>query len=170
MNAIDQLLANAKALNDALERNDVQREVMESHRDDIMELQQIQLLEGKDSSGEDLRPYYSEDLKPMGYFHSKESAGRYAAWKGTLSYPFTVSRNADAPNLYITGVFHSELDVQLNPDTVAIIPTTVYAQGIMAKYGQGSFGLNRDKWAELMDERGGMTDLMTKVKNILWKG
>jgi hypothetical protein len=67
-------------------------------------------------------------------------------------------------------VFHSELDVQLNPDTVAIVPTTIYAQGIMAKYGMGSFGLNSDKWAELMDERGGMTDLMTKVKDILWKG
>lgn len=165
---IDQLLTNAIMLETALDKGDVQREVMEAHRDDILELQRIQLLEGKGSDGEDLRPYYSEDLQPQGWFKSKESAGRYAAWKGVIDYPYTVKRNPDAPNLYITGVFHSDLGVQYNPDTLAIVPTTMYAQQIMAKYGMGLFGLSDEKWAELMDERGAKGEIINKVQQILW--
>lgn len=166
---IEQLLTNAKTLQSSLDKGDVQREVMEAHREDIIELQQIQLLEGKASDGEDLRPYYSEDLKPTGYFYSKETAGRYAAWKSTLSYPFSVKRNADAPNLYITGVFHGDIGVQFNPDSLAIVPTTMYATEIMSKYGLGSFGLNADKWREMMDERGGRAEIINKVKELLWQ-
>lgn len=166
---IQQLLANAQSLQARLDSGDVQREVLQGHQEDIIELQRIQLLEGKSSDGEDLRPYYSEDLQPAGWFKSKESAGRYAAWKGTLDYPFEVQRNADAPNLYITGVFHGDLGVQFNPDSMAIIPTTMYAAGIMAKYGNNSFGLSAEKWNELMDERGGREDIKKKFEEILWQ-
>lgn len=168
MSVIDQLLSNVETLQASLDSGDVQRDVLERHREDIIELQQIQLLEGKGSDGEDLRPYYSEDLQPQGWFKSKESAGRYAAWKGTLSYPFSVQRNTDAPNLYITGVFHGDLDVQFNPDTLAIVPTTMYAQQIMAKYGMGMFGLSAEKWGEMMNERGALAEVIDKAKEIIW--
>lgn len=168
MSVIDQLLSNVETLQASLDSGDVQRDVLERHREDIIELQQIQLLEGKGSDGEDLRPYYSEDLQPQGWFKSKESAGRYAAWKGTLSYPFSVQRNPDAPNLYITGVFHGDLDVQFNPDTLAIVPTTMYAQQIMAKYGMGMFGLSAEKWGEMMNERGALAEVIDKAKEIIW--
>lgn len=168
MSVIDQLLSNVETLQASLDSGDVQRDVLERHREDIIELQQIQLLEGKGSDGEDLRPYYSEDLQPQGWFKSKETAGRYAAWKGTLSYPFNVQRNPDAPNLYITGVFHGDLDVQFNPDTLAIVPTTMYAQQIMAKYGMGMFGLSAEKWGEMMNERGALAEVIDKAKEIIW--
>jgi hypothetical protein len=168
MSVIDQLLSNVETLQASLDSGDVQRDVLERHREDIIELQQIQLLEGKGSDGEDLRPYYSEDLQPQGWFKSKETAGRYAAWKGTLSYPFSVQRNPDAPNLYITGVFHGDLDVQFNPDTLAIVPTTMYAQQIMAKYGMGMFGLSAEKWGEMMNERGALAEVIDKAKEIIW--
>jgi hypothetical protein len=168
MSVIDQLLFNVETLQASLDSGDVQRDVLERHREDIIELQQIQLLEGKGSDGEDLRPYYSEDLQPQGWFKSKETAGRYAAWKGTLSYPFSVQRNPDAPNLYITGVFHGDLDVQFNPDTLAIVPTTMYAQQIMAKYGMGMFGLSAEKWGEMMNERGALAEVIDKAKEIIW--
>jgi hypothetical protein len=169
MSVIDQLLFNVETLQASLDSGDVQRDVLERHREDIIELQQIQLLEGKGSDGEDLRPYYSEDLQPQGWFKSKETAGRYAAWKGTLSYPFSVQRNPDAPNLYITGVFHGDLDVQFNPDTLAIVPTTMYAQQIMAKYGFGVFGLNAEMWGIIWNEFGAKDELITEMRNVLWQ-
>lgn len=168
MSVIDQLLSNVETLQASLDSGDVQRDVLERHREDIIELQQIQLLEGKGSDGEDLRPYYSEDLQPQGWFKSKESAGRYAAWKGTLSYPFSVQRNPDAPNLYITGVFHGDLDVRFDPDSLAVVPSTTYAAGIMAKYGMGMFGLSAEKWGEMMNERGALAEVIDKAKEIIW--
>ena len=91
MSVIDQLLANAKALNDAFERNDVQREVMESHRDDIMELQQIQLLEGKDALMTTL-PHLcigvsTADCIPVLLYDPRHhaKAAIHAGWRGTVS-------------------------------------------------------------------------------------
>jgi len=134
---------------------------------DILEQQRIQLLEGKDSGGEDIRPYYSEDLKPAGHFHSVESAGRYAAWKQDLTYPYTVQRNPDAPNLYITGKFHEEIGVEFGVDAVAIVGETAYAKAIMAKYGNDTFGLNADKWAEIW-ESGSYDSLLGMIKAIIY--
>ena len=120
---IGKLLSNARALKSMMD-GELLREAFERRKEEIIESQRVQLLEGKASSGKDLRPYYSEDLKPRGYFHTKESAGRYAAWKGSLSYPVSVQRNADAPNLYITGVFHDDLGAAVRDDEMEIVPDT----------------------------------------------
>lgn len=164
---LNELLNRVIAVRDGLASGSLVRDVLIPRGDDILEQQRIQLLEGKDSGGEDIRPYYSEDLKPAGHFHSVESAGRYAAWKQDLTYPYTVQRNPDAPNLYITGKFHEEIGVEFGVDAMAIVGETAYAKAIMAKYGNDTFGLNADKWAEIW-ESGSYDSLLGIIKAIIY--
>lgn len=143
-------------------------DVLQRHAQDILELQKIQLLQGLTSSGEDIHPFYSEDLKPNGWFTTVDAAKRYAAWKQDLSYPYEVSRNPDAPNIYINGRFHSELDVRFDPDSVVIFGGSTYAAGIVAKYGLSTFGLMPSNWSAIFQEKGAYDELMNEIKTILY--
>ena len=163
------MLNNARAMRDGMRDGSLIREALLPYEQDIVEQQRIQLLEGKGSDGKDLHPFYSEDLKPSGYFRSRESARRYSDWKRTLSYPYTVSRNADAPNLYITGIFHNDLGADMGTDSVAIVPDTAYAANIMRKYGFGIFGLSPDSWAVIWNEKGAASTLVNVMRNCLWQ-
>ena len=80
---LDGLLQNARALRQGMQASLI-REALKSHENEILEQQRIQLLEGKDSQGKDMHPLYSEDIKPRGWFNTKESAKRYAEWKQTI--------------------------------------------------------------------------------------
>lgn len=166
---ISGLLKNAQALRQGLQDGRLMRDVLEPHGEDIIEQQRIQLLEGKAADGTDMHPFYSEDLKPTGYFRSKQSAANYAAWKQTLSYPYSVQRKPDAPNLYITGIFHNDLGVSFTDTGVGIIPDTAYAANIMNKYGKNAFGLCREKWGVIFGEKGAKNELIEKVKETLWQ-
>ena len=168
MKSLSDLLSRIEGVYDGLRTGESVRSVVVNHEADIIELQQIQLLEGKASNGEDLRPYYSEDLKPQGWFHSPETAANYAAWKEGLSYPFSVERNPDAPNLYINGKFHSELAVRFDHDTCSIEGETGYAQGIVAKYGFRNFGLMLMNWVVIFRERGAYEELLNEIKSTLY--
>lgn len=166
---LTQLLSRVQSVNEGLNTGSIVRDVVINHEADILELQRQQLFEGKASNGEDIRPYYSEDLKPGGYFHSVDSAGRYSAWKQGLTYPYKAgSRNPDAPNLYINGKFHSELGVEFGTDQMAVRGMTSYADGIVAKYGLQTFGLMAANWDALFAERGGLNELMQNLANILY--
>ena len=162
-------MRNVRALDEGLRDGTIMRDVLMRHGRDIIEQQRIQLMEGRRSDGTDIRPYYSEDVKPRGYFTTKDAARRYAAWKQTLSYPYTAQRNPDAPNLYVTGVFHDDLNVEFGTDAVAIVPDTAYASNIMSKYGRGMFGLAWDKWGIIFGERGAAKELMDKVRHTIWQ-
>lgn len=169
MGILNDLLYRVQAVNDGLQSGTLVRDVVVKHGDDILELQKIQLFEGKAANGEDIRPYYSEDLKPGGWFHSVESAGRYAAWKKDgINYPYRANRNPDAPNLYVNGKFHDELGVRFGADSVAIVGDTPYAAAIIAKYGLTTFGLTDDNWEVLFEERGGYNELMNEIKSKLY--
>lgn len=169
MGILNDLLGRVKAVNDGMESGTLVRETVVRYPDDILDLQRQQLFAGKASNGQDMRPYYSEDLKPSGYFYSVESAGRYAKWKQDgINYPYSVERNPDAPNLYINGKFHDELGVQFGPDTVAVVGTTGYSQRIIDKYGIESFGLMHENWMTIFIERGGYDYLMNDIKTILY--
>lgn len=169
MGILNDLLQRVKTVNEGLQTGQMVRDVVITHPDDILELQRQQLFAGKASNGQDIRPFYSEDLKPSGYFHSIESAGRYAAWKKSgISYPYTAQRNPDAPNLYINGRFHDELGVQFGDQTVGIVPATPYAAGIMAKYGINTFGLMMANWMVLFVERNAYNELMQQLKSKLY--
>lgn len=166
---ITRLLDNARSLRNGLVGGGLVREVLEPHGREIVEQQRIQLLEGKGSDGKDLHPFYTEDLKPSGYFRSRESAQRYADWKQTLSYPANVRRNPNAPNLYITGLFHNDLNVDFRANEMAIVPDTAYAAQIMGKYGFGVFGLCAEKWGVIWNDLGAKDDLIKMMKETLWQ-
>ena len=119
---------------------------------EILDSQKEQLAEGKASSGHDLRPYYSEDLRARGgWFLSPASAANYSAWKESIGNPYQAGeRNPDAPNLYINGKFYSEIGVQFGTDSVGIIPKTAFALEVMSKYGMQSFGLTGERWNGIM--------------------
>lgn len=147
------LIRNAEMLQSAMDRGIFLQVVLNDRREEIIASQREQLLEGKDSDGNDMRPYYSEDLKPQGWFHSKESAMHYALWKKTgISYPVDVQRNTDAPNLYINGMFHNDLEARAGSTSVGVYPKTSYAAGIMAKYGMNKFGLTSERWRKVLDD------------------
>lgn len=169
MGILNDLRMRVQRVNDGLTTGELIRNVVVQHPDDILELQKIQLFQGLDANGEDIRPYYSEDLKPSGYFYTVESAGRYAAWKlDGINYPYSAKRNPDAPNLYINGRFHDELGVQFNPDSVGIVGTTGYSKGIIAKYGTETFGLMAANWMNIFVERGGYDELMNELRIMLY--
>lgn len=165
---IKKLLHSAEALLSDLESGALVRSALEDYSDDIMTMQRIQLLEGKASSGEDIRPYYSEDVGPGRYFKTKVEADKYRVWKGSLNYPYNVARNDDAPNLYINGKFHSELGVDFGTDAVSVMPKTLYASQIVRKYGIDTFGLTAERWNELFIERGVLARIMADIKKRLY--
>lgn len=169
MGILNDLRTRVQYINDGLETGELVRNVIIQHSDDILDLQKMQLFQGLAANGQDIRPYYSEDLKPSGYFHSVESARRYAAWKKDgINYPYTANRNPDAPNLYINGRFHDELGVQFAADTVGIVGTTGYSKGIIAKYGISTFGLMMANWMVIFVERGAYDELMNEIKTRLY--
>lgn len=164
------MAAAAKDLKSRLDDGSLMREVLQAHEEDIMQQQHIQLLEGKGSDGNDLRPYYTEDLQPTGYFKSVETASRYRAWKESLNYPYQVTwGNTDAPNLYINGRFYDELGVKFDSETMTIEPQTTYAATIVNKYGLSLFGLNPVHWETMMNEKGVRSDLQERVITILYE-
>lgn len=158
----------ARQLDRQMQDGSLLRGILRQHEQDIMEQQHIQLLEGKGSDGNDLRPYYTEDLQPHGYFKSQQSASNYMAWKESLNYPYQVERNSDAPNLYINGRFYSEMEVKFEADSMMIAPSTGYAAQIMAKYGLHRFGLSALKWQVMMQEKGVQGEVQNEMKRILY--
>lgn len=162
-------MARIQGVNDGLQTGELVRNVIVQHPDDILDLQKEQLFSGLASNGQDIRPYYTEDLKPSGYFHSVETAKRYAAWKESgINYPYSANRNPDAPNLYINGRFHDELGVQFNAQTVGIVGTTGYSKEIIAKYGISTFGLMMSNWMAIFTERGAYNELMNDLRQRLY--
>lgn len=158
----------AHQLEQQMQDGSLVRGVLRNHADDIMEQQHIQLLEGKGSDGNDLRPYYTEDVQPSGYFKTVASARNYMAWKETLNYPYSVTRNSNAPNLYINGRFYSEMEVRFEAETMGIYPSTGYASEIMAKYGLHRFGLSALKWQVMMEEKGVKDEIQKEMRKLLY--
>jgi len=166
---LSRLAEAAHTLEQQMQDGSLVRGVLRNHEQEIMEQQHIQLLEGKGSDDQDLRPYYTEDLQPQGYFKTQQSASNYMAWKETLNYPYHVERgNSNAPNLYINGRFYDEMEVRFEADYMMITPSTPYAAQIMAKYGMKRFGLSALKWQVMMNEKGVRDEIQQRMKDILY--
>lgn len=167
--ALSRMADNARQLQEDMQSGSLLRGILRQHEQDIMEQQHIQLLEGKGSDGNDLRPYYTEDIQPHGYFKTAQSAANYMAWKETLNYPYSVQRgNSNAPNLYINGRFYDEMEVRFEAESVMIVPSTSYAAQIMGKYGIKRFGLSALKWQVMMNEKGVRDEVQQRMKRILY--
>ena len=163
-----QMTKAAHQLDRQMQDGSLVRGVLRNHADDIMEQQHIQLMEGKGSDGNDLRPYYTEDVQPSGYFKTVASARNYMAWKETLNYPYSVTRNSNAPNLYINGRFYSEMEVRFEAETLGIYPTSGFASEIMEKYGLHRFGLSALRWQVMMEEKGVKDEIQNEMRKLLY--
>lgn len=162
---LQELYSRVEGVRDALYSGEIPRLAVLPYGEDILTLQKEQLAEGQSASGEDLRPYYSEDLKPTGYFHSTATAANYAAWKQTINNPYEAgTRNPDAPNLFITGKFYGEIGVEFGSDRARIVALTPFAAQVMAKYGADAFGLTYGRWMRIMRDEGGLERLMDEIK------
>lgn len=169
MSSLDEILRRIQSVQDGLQGGDIPRLAVLPYGDRIVELQKEQLAEGKAASGEDLRPYYSEDIKPTGYFNSTATAANYAAWKQTINNPYEAgARNPDAPNLFITGKFYGEIGVEFGSDRARIVALTPFAAQVMAKYGADAFGLTYGRWMRIMRDEGGLERLMDEIKQVIY--
>ena len=80
MGILENLRNRVQQVNDGMRSGEIVRDVVVRHPSDILDLQKRQLFQGLAANGEDIRPYYSEDLKPGGYFLiCNESDGMDAA-------------------------------------------------------------------------------------------
>jgi len=87
-----------------------------------------QLLMGKGSDGEDLKPGYLEDP----YFKTRQAAMNYAVWKQKTTPSF--GRNLNAPNLFITGYYHNQFKIFVYPDAVYIFNLAPFGEEVNNKY------------------------------------
>lgn len=165
MDVVANILERVEGVAAALASGELVRRHLEPLAAAIEDMQRRQLFAGKASSGDDIHPFYSEDLKPAGYFNSRESAARYVAWKDEFVHvPVTVAgRNPDAPNLYINGRFHDELAARFTSEGVEIYATSAYSRQIVDKYGRETFGLSAESWAQLFAAEGFVERLRTAI-------
>jgi hypothetical protein len=103
-------------------------EVIDNNANLIVSMNQEQLLEGKNSEGKDLRPYYSEDP----YFKTRAAALRYAEWKKRIT-PNSF-RKTDVPNLYINGFYHSSFQFKRTGDKFEVTSGGSLSGKIEPKY------------------------------------
>ena len=66
MGILNDLRSRVAGVYDGLQTGVLVRNVIIQHPDDILDLQKQQLFQGLTANGQDIRPYYSEDLKPAG--------------------------------------------------------------------------------------------------------
>lgn len=100
-----------------------------------------QLYSGLDGDGNYLSPTYDNDpyFEEAGYWYHR--AKDYKAWKYTITPPIAGTmlglppRPDDVPNLYIRGIFYSEIAAYLKGDVLVVDPGSGDGSSIVAKYG-----------------------------------
>jgi len=127
MSSIQEMIDKLQKIN----FNDILDEVLEPLIPEIIELNKEQLFSGKTVKGTDIHPLYSEDP----YFNSAAQAKAYAMWKQRPEFnPMgKMGRNPDAPNLYIIGVWHSNIKGFLE-DKYLEIDAVGFGSGLDAKW------------------------------------
>lgn len=110
----------------------------DSIKSTILSMNKSQLWNGKSNTGEDLRPYYSEDP----YFKTKQQAEAYRMWKKAITK--NSSRYDDAPNLFINGYFYRSITIEKNSQNMFEFGVTnSFSKDIFDKYPL-ALGLTED--------------------------
>lgn len=121
-------------------------EGVEATEEQILFLNKMQLLRGLDKHGKYLSPKYSEDP----FFKSPESAKRYAEWKSRIE-PKT-DKPFDVPNLFITGRYHSSIDIHVKDASIETMSSDPNAASIEGKFSDDIYGLNSESKAIYIEE------------------
>lgn len=168
MGIVDKLQAQIAVFQDFRDnRSAYLADILSDRQNELLGRQKDQLASGQDSYGNDLIPLYTQDLKPGGYFKTRESATRYMHKKLSIKVPVNyvqLPRNDDAPNLYWNGKFHSEITVDISSEIIDFTGATSYANNIIDKYGHDKFGLNETFWRMVM-ENGVIDEMIRKIRN-----
>lgn len=121
-------------------------EGVQDTEDQILFLNRMQLLRGLDRHGNYLSPKYSEDP----FFKSPESARRYAEWKARIE-PHT-DKPFDVPNLFITGRYHSSIDIRVSNAEIETMSSDPNAANIEGKFSEDIYGLNPESKSVYIEE------------------
>jgi len=151
----------ADSLNN-LDLNKVIDEVLIDLVPNILDLNRQQLIDGETSTGEMIRPKYTEDP----YFKSRGQALGYARWKHKEEnegrIPKSDSKYFTAPNLYINGYFHSLIEAEIN-ETQITIDAHGFGEGFDNKY-KNIYGLQPDNLDKIKNK---LKDNAPKIQNKL---
>lgn len=110
--------------------------IIDRTKDEYLTIQKQQLMEGKDSSGGDLKPGYLEDP----FFKTPKAAAAYLRWKQHITP--NPKRNPNAPNLFITGVFHGSLNVTVGGGFIKTSSSSSIFGSVERKYSGKELGLS----------------------------
>jgi len=116
-----------KLLHDTLEDANLQQE--------IIELNRKQLLDGRGSDNNEL-PKYVDDP----FFKTQKAAKAYQAWKSKVSP--NPNKNAEVMDFYINGQFHSTITMKNNDDSFEMVSNSSIASDVQSKTGNEALGLN----------------------------
>lgn len=132
---IDKLIEHYKSILDKIPET-VESAIYENEKQ-IIQLQKNQLYDGKSNTGEDLRPYYSEDR----YFKTPGQAQGYIKYKQDITP--NPRRNRDAPNLYVNGYIHRNIRIVKESGNITFDfnKNVSFAESVKAKY-DNLLGLN----------------------------
>jgi hypothetical protein len=106
----------------------------EKNKERLLELNRLQLLEGKTKLDTDITPSYIDDP----YFKSAIAAQRYSDWKDRITP--NPRRRKGTPNLYIIGTYHRSLDVSIQGEVISFPSSFRGAAAIRNKF-RNIFGL-----------------------------
>lgn len=122
----------------------VVKSVMDSHKGEIVGIIQAQMRAGVDGNDNPLRPTYLSDP----WFNTEEAgswkgrAKAYMLWKKDITPPEPISwlgypaRNANTPNLIITGKFYDSLRAKMFDDKMVFTTEgTPFGDDVVNKYG-----------------------------------
>jgi hypothetical protein len=142
------MLDNFKSLIDKLTAFDFGQEmtnIVEDNEEKIADLQREQMLEGRGVDGDYIRPFYSENP----YFKRPGAALRYAQWKQKITP--NPKRPLDVPNLFITGVFHDSLFVEVNAPVFEVKTDVSFGKDVFSVH-QNAQGLDEDSRMQFAEE------------------
>lgn len=111
--------------------------IITDNKDNLLEMQKKQLMDGIGVDGEYIRPFYSENP----YFKTTEKAYAYALWKQKITP--NPSRPIDVPNLFINGQYHESLMININNDEIEIHGTDNNAADIESVHST-ALGINEE--------------------------
>ncbi|MGN6416147.1 MAG: hypothetical protein ACTHMC_01555 [Pseudobacter sp.] len=156
-------MVTAKALLEKYRRVNVEMVTSESvnnTKEEMLELNLEQMMEGKTRTGEDITPSYLDDP----YFKSRESAQRYSDWKDEITP--NPKRTPGTPNYYINGMYHGTIKITVNGDKIEFNSDFPGARDIERKSGEIIYGLNAEKREEYINASL-RKELMSNLRRIL---
>lgn len=125
---------------ESINQAEVASAAVDETKEILLEKNREQMLEGRNKNDDDLSPGYLDDP----FFKSREAAQRYSDWKDDITP--NPKRKPGVPNLFINGLFHSELKIDVKG--LKIDFTSGYIQNEVFEKYDGLMGLGPDKKRE----------------------